>query len=218
MNDDIVGWFTTETGQHIPLREGETKKQATERYLNKKMSRVQKNKDKYNKVDEFKKKKTSNNKINDKKNDDDIKGFVKKGNTYLPVREGEDDEIAIRRYENTFRATDSRSRAEQQEWENQRKSKNVERRQTLMKFTQANREQIDKWVREYDDATDKRVAEKVKNNEALSLKEYYGYIARNPKAGDIILSGGKNGEDVVVGKDGKLKAIENYKKRKSTNK
>ena len=214
MKDDIVGWFTTETGQHIPLREGETKKEATERYLNKKMTRVQKNQNKYDKVDEFKRKKISNNKIDDKKDDDDIKGYVKKGNTYLPIRKGEDEEIAIKRYENTFRATDSKTREEQEQWENQRKASNIERCQKLVKFTQANKEQIDKWVSEYNDTTDERVAEKIKNNEALSLKEYYGYIARNPKAGDIIVAGGNNGEDVIVGKDGKLKAIEDYKKRK----
>ena len=102
-DDNIVGWFSLENGQHVPLREGESKREATSKFLNKKMSRVQKNKDKYNKIDNFKRKKQSN-KLKEQ-NDKEIKHldnkqeeeFDKKiirlekvGNQYIPVREGED--------------------------------------------------------------------------------------------------------------------------------
>ena len=96
-DDNIVGWFSLENGQHVPLREGESKREATSKFLNKKMSRTEKNKEKYNKIDGFKKKKKSNNKIEKKSNDDEdfgrkVVGLRKENGRYIPIREGDKDE------------------------------------------------------------------------------------------------------------------------------
>jgi len=58
-----INWFTLENGEHVPIFEGESKREALRNHLNKKMSRVEKNKDKYDKIKEYKKKKKSNNHV-----------------------------------------------------------------------------------------------------------------------------------------------------------
>ena len=62
---DIIGWFSLENGTHIPIRRGETRAQATKRFLSQKTSRVEKNQNKYDKTDEFKRRKESNKLKND---------------------------------------------------------------------------------------------------------------------------------------------------------
>ena len=71
MKDDgtIVGWFSLDNGQHVPLRKGESKKEATQKFLSNKTSRVARNRDKYNKIDDFRKRKSTNTL---KKDDEDI--------------------------------------------------------------------------------------------------------------------------------------------------
>ena len=62
MRDDenIVGWFSLDNGQHVPLRKGESKKEATQKFLSNKGSSVARNREKYNKIDDFRKRKATN--------------------------------------------------------------------------------------------------------------------------------------------------------------
>lgn len=115
MNDDnIIGWFSLDNGAHVPIKKGESKREATSKFLNKKMSRVQRNKEKYDKIDNFKKRKQSN--ITTKKDDDEEieyldlddkpkdeqKGmrFIQKGSTYIPIRSKEDERQEDEKQEN----------------------------------------------------------------------------------------------------------------------
>ena len=67
-DDNIKYWFSLENGVHVPVREGESKREAAQKVIGK-MSRVERNKDKYNKIDNFKRKKQSNNKIEENEQD-----------------------------------------------------------------------------------------------------------------------------------------------------
>lgn len=96
MRDDenIVGWFSLENGQHVPIHKGESKREAVQKAINKRMSRVERNKDKYDKVAKFTKQKKSNNKIKQKNDNDQefgkkLIGLKRNGNEYYPIREGE---------------------------------------------------------------------------------------------------------------------------------
>ena len=75
---------------------------------------------------------------------------------------------------------------------------------------------------------DTRIKEKSDNRINHTAKEHEEYLKRNPQKGDYIIGGGRKGEDVKVGKDGKLvpmtnrdynevspykKAFEEYKKK-----
>lgn len=110
-DDNIIGWFSLENGAHVPLKKGEGKAEATKKFLSNKTSRVEKNKSKYDKIDDFKKRKATN--LPKKEEDEDIeyldldeekeeparknpnakiKRFDKRGNTYIPIREGEEEQ------------------------------------------------------------------------------------------------------------------------------
>jgi len=60
-DDNIKYWFSLDNGVHIPVKEGESKREAVSKAINKKISRVEKNKNKYDTIQEFKKKKKSYN-------------------------------------------------------------------------------------------------------------------------------------------------------------
>ena len=59
MNKEPDSWITI-NGQHVPIFEGEGKREAVSRFLNKKTSRVERNKDKYDTINKYKKRKSSN--------------------------------------------------------------------------------------------------------------------------------------------------------------
>lgn len=86
MEDDIKEWITI-NHQHVPIKEGESKREALRNHL-KKMSRVEKNKDKYDKIKDFKKKKKSNNKVEEEieyldLDEDFNKKYIKQGDKYI---------------------------------------------------------------------------------------------------------------------------------------
>lgn len=221
-DDDIVGWFSLENGQHIPLREGESKEQATKKFLSK------------SKVSEYKKKKQSNNKIDE--GNRKITKLVKKGNTYIPIRKGENEKERIKEFKksNSPETMSKIKRAQRDEQMEQsgvrihlgekgergvaeaqkRKGTVVDyekrvSRAEMMKFTAENKDLIDKWANEYNTNENfrKSVNAKIMNHEGLSTKEYFGFLGSKPREGDLILSGGKHGEDVIVGKNSKLEQI-----------
>lgn len=225
-DDDIKYWFSLENGVHVPVREGESKREAVSKAISKKRNNT--------KIQEFKSKKQSNNKI---------KKMVKKGNTYIPIRENEDEKKTVRDYERTntesyreavkkiqdqdrmlqdgVSLTLNREKAKKQikearEKEGKAVDYTMDRRVALMKFAMNNKDKIKEWAREYDtnEQVRNKVDKKILNREGLSIKEYFAYLGSTPRSGDIILSGGKNGEDVRVGKDGKLEKITNYRRRK----
>ena len=239
MEDDVLEWITI-NHQHVPIKKGETKREVARKFINNKMSRVEKNKDKYDKIAKFKKRKETNKLKEDKEFEHKkIVDFEVRDNKYIPIREGEDRNEVIRQYEQrenpdriemikeaqdddrTLRSGIHVSNNDEAEMKRAKtesgKVVDYERRNALMKFTQNNREQIDKWVSEYDDETDKKVLDKISKGQGLSLKEYYGYIARRPKEGDIIFGGGKHGEDVRI-KNGKREIIKDYQRKKRSNK
>lgn len=282
-DDDIKYWFSLENGVHVPVREGESKREAVSKAINNKMSRVERNKDKYAKIDNFKKKKKSNNKISDEENEQDQKRIrelaekyknsnskeekqklsdearkiqskyrnedrkivkmVKRGNKYIPIRKGEDEKKVLKEHDLRNNKNYINKIKEEQYKENllqngirldlsEKAGKDVaeakKRRETvidydkrasradMIKYTIGNRKKINNWVKEYNENDDLRnkVERKILNREGLTLKEYYGYLGSKPREGDIILSGGKDGEDVRVGKNGKLEEIKNYRRRK----
>lgn len=220
MNKEPDSWITI-NGQHVPIFEGEGKREAVSRFIKGK-SRVAKNKDKYETINAYKKRKATNQL--DKKDEFDWRGekkdfkkLIKQGdNRYIVVRNDETEDEAIRK----FNERENPEKMEQIEEKRFNKKYNIqdfdnERRQGLINFTQNNREQIKEWQKDFDDDA---VSEKVLSGKGLTLKEYYGVLGREPREGDIILAGGRNGEDVRVGKNGKLEIINNFKKRKSSNK
>lgn len=225
-DDDIKYWFSLENGVHVPVREGESKREAISKAISKKRNNT--------KIQEFKSKKQSNNKI---------KKMVKRGNTYIPIRENEDEKKTVRDYERTntesyreavkkiqdqdrmlqdgvhFTLNDKEARKQIKE-ARERKGKTVDytmsRRAVLMKFAMNNKNKIREWANEYDtnEKVRNKVDKKILNGEGLSIKEYFAFLGSTPREGSIILGGGKNGEDVRVGKDGKLEKITNYRRRK----
>ena len=219
MNKEPDSWITI-NGQHVPIFEGEGKREAVSRFLNKKTSRVSKNKDKYDTINQYKKRKATN-KLDEDNFDwrgekQNFKKLIKQGNNrYIVVRNDETEDEAIRK----FNQRENSSNMERIEEERFNKKYNIDnfetkRRQGLIDFTQNNREKIKEWQKDYDDEA---VSEKVLSGKGLTLKEYYGVLGRAPREGDIILAGGRNGEDVRVGKNGKLEIIDNYKKKKRSN-
>lgn len=222
MKDNIVGWFSLENGQHVPLKEGESKEQATKKFLSK------------SKVSEYKKKKQSNNKIDE--GNRKITKLVKKGNTYIPIRKGENEKERIKEFKKsnspeTMSKIKKAQRDEQMEQsgvrlhlgekgergvaEAQKRKGTVidyEKRVShaeMMRFTAKNKDLIDKWANEYNTNENfrKSVDAKIMNHEGLSTKEYFSFLGSKPREGDLILSGGEHGEDVIVGKNGKLEQI-----------
>ena len=232
MNREPDDWITI-NGQHVPIFEGESKREAVSKFIKNKTSKVKKNK--YDKIEEFKKRKATNkyNVSNDgnkyELNEDERKKVMHKlgldrdnklkkefevsedGTRFVmkpELREKYEKKLGLNKYRDL---TNKEEENVAEEFANQR-------RNALAKFTQNNREQIDKWTSQSDDKTYDRIYEKTKRGEGLTLKEYYQYLGRAPKEGDIIIAGGKNGEDVRVGKNGKLEIIKNFKKRKASNK
>lgn len=232
MNDDnIVGWFSLENGTHVPIKKGENKREATSKFLNKKMSRVERNKDKYDKIDKFKKRKATNKlKENDDKEFEHKKivDFEVRDSKYIPIREGEDRDEVIKQYEE--RERNSRPMTSEERWKHEldsmkkyKKAMSKEEpstREKLINFTQNNREQIDKWVSEYDEETHKKVGEKVINKEPLTAKEYFGMLGSDPKPGSVILEEFPDGENAVVANDGnwvRQSRIKEYNKNPKAN-
>lgn len=192
MIDRIKQWITI-NHQHVPIKEGESKKEV---------------------VSKFKQQKNSNNKFDSDTRNKKIKKLVKKGNTYIPIREGEDEKEVLARHEvrNDKRVMEA-IKDKQDDRLIDDYIKDNERRNALSKFTRENKEQIRQWVSEFDDEAEKRVAKKVMNGEGLSLKEFYGYVSRKPRPGDIKLSD----KTYVLSKQGKWEAINDYKKKKRSN-
>ena len=218
MNKEPDSWITI-NGQHVPIFEGEGKREAVSRFIKNK-SRVSKNKDKYEIINEYKKRKATN-KLDEDKFDwrgdkQDFKKLIPvKDNRYIVVRNDETDEEAI----NKFNKRENPANMERIEEKRFDKKYGIEtydtkRRQGLINFTQDNREQIKEWQKDFDNDA---VGEKVSKGQGLTLKEYYGVLGRAPREGEIIIAGGKNGETVRVGKNGKLEIIDNYKKKKRSN-
>lgn len=184
------------------------------------------------KLAEYKAKKQSNNKV---------EKLVKKGNTYIPIRKGENEEDVVRNYVKTNDKETMKYIKKEQDKEKdlqngtrhhlgekgekevaeaqKRKGRLYEikgdytgmkdRRAIMMKFTANNKELIGKWAQEYDNNENmrKEISRKLANGEKLSLKEYYGVIGSTPREGSVIIAGGENGEDVRVGKNGKLEVL-----------
>lgn len=227
MRDDDIKWITI-NGQHVPIHEGESKREAVSKFISNKTKRNNA------KIQEFKSKKQSNNKI---------KKMVKRGNTYIPIRENEDEKKILKEHNLRNNKNYINKIKEEQYKENllqngirldlsEQAGKDVaeakKRRETvidydkrasradMIKYTIGNRKKINNWVKEYNENEDLRnsVEKKILNRKGLTLKEYYGYLGSKPREGDIILSGGKNGEDVRVGKNGKLEEIKKYRRRK----
>ena len=271
MNDDEIRWITI-NGQHVPIHEGESKREAVSKFISSKKTRK-------NKVEEFKRKKQSNNKIdtnkdyrlvpenekyinkimNDKlkrslnrkktsvqeavdrynaeherqrkineeilKHYDEeekkgkIKKFVKKGNTYIPIRENENEKDVVKSYSrendkermNKIKDLQHNERLAQMGARQSLGAKGdrevaeaESRRGRLIKYTLENKDKIKKWADEYDDERNQRAYEKTKRGEGLTKEEYFGFLARGPKEGDLMLTGegakrvGRNGslEDI----------------------
>ena len=289
MNREPDSWITI-NGQHVPIFEGESKREAVSKFVKNKMSRVSKNKDKYDTISQYKKRK-STNKL-DKKDDNDRK-FIKYKNKYLVGSKDQTDDEIIKHYEDVhkddremtpeerwkmeynFMKADKKARDKKKDefdWrgekkdykklvqkgdnqyivvrndetedeairkfnerENLNKQREIEekrsqdeinrynesvRRANLMKFTQNNREQINKWVSEYDDETHKRVGEKVLRGEALTAKEYFGFLGSDLKPGDVIWEEFPDNEDAIVANDGNFvrrSRIKEYNKNPKAN-
>lgn len=190
-DDNIIGWFSLDNGAHVPIKKGESKREATSKFINKKMSRVQKNKDKYDTIDTFKKRKATNKlEEYEPKKKGKIHLIKDKDNRYI-VSRGEDDNEAIENYKRKY--GDEKERNEANE---------PSRREKLMKFTQENKEQIKKWGEEYDEETNRQAFEKAKQGEGLTAKEYFGFIGSDMKPGSVLLEQFADGENAVVAKDG----------------
>lgn len=198
-------WITI-NGQHVPIFEGESKREATSKFINKKMSRVAKNKDKYETIDRFKERKASNKLDNEPKKK---MRFVKdKDNRYIISRGQESDEEAIRNYKRKYGD------------ENERNEEEPTRREKLIKFTQENKEQIKKWADEYDEKTNRQAFEKAKRGEGLSAKEYFGFLGSDMKPGSVILEEFADGENAIVANDGnwvRESRIKEYNKNPKAN-
>lgn len=190
-DDNVIGWFSLENGTHVPIKRGESKREATSKFLNKKMSRVQKNKDKYDTIDTFKKRKATNKlEEYEPKKKGKLRLIKDKDNRYIVSRENETDDEAIRNYKKNY--GDEKERNEEE----------PSRREKLIKFTQENKEQIKKWADEYDEETNRQAFEKTKRGEGLTAKEYFGYIGSDMKPGSVILEEFADGENAVVANDG----------------
>lgn len=190
-DDNIIGWFSLDNGAHVPIKKGESKREATSKFLNKKMSRVAKNKEKYNTIDTFKKRKATNKlEEYEPKKKEKIHLIKDKDNRYI-VSRGEDDNEAIENYKRKY--GDEKERNEANE---------PSRREKLMRFTQENKDLIKKWGEEYDEETNRQAFEKAKRGEGLTAKEYFGFIGSEFKPGSVILEEFADGENAVVAKDG----------------
>ena len=229
MNDDEIRWITI-NGQHVPIHEGESKREAVSKFISSKKTRK-------NKVQEFKERKQSNNKI---------KKFVKKGNTYIPVRENENEKDVVKSYSrendkermNRIKDLQHNERLAQMGARQSLGAKGdrevaeaESRRGRLIKYTLENKDKIKKWADEYDDERNQKAYEKTKRGEGLTKEEYFGFLARGPKEGDLMLTGegakrvGRNGrlEDIRENEyrdnvyAGKQEKIKNYVEKKKTN-
>ncbi len=190
-NEDDGVWRTIR-GRRVFIREGESVESAMSR--SGKFSRVERNKDKYDKIDAFKKRKATNKLDEEPTPKKKIRLVKDKDNRYI-VSRGDDDE-AIRNYKRNYGDEKEREQEEKDE-------QDAKRRQRLIDYTQNNREQIKKWADEYDEETNKQAFEKAKRGEGLSAKEYFGMLGSQERPGDIITDVTADGEDVIVAKDGK---------------
>ena len=142
-----------------------------------------------------------------------IEKMVKKGNTYIPVRKGESEKDVLKDYNSRNNEKTLETIKEKQHDEEMRQrgvktslgekgNKEVEasqsRRGKLIEFTQNNKDKIDEWAKDYDE---KAVSEKISQGKKLKAKEYFGFLAQKPKEGDVVLAGGKNGEDIKIGSE-----------------
>jgi len=271
MEDDVVEWITI-NHQHVPIKKGETKREVARNFIKNKMSRVEKNKDKYDKIAKFKKRKETNSKFDNQKlkynvskdgnkytiddeqrrqvekkmginqHSKEVMDFEVRGNTYIPIRKGENRQDVIKDYEKRENIKHQARIKEAQDTERDlqsgyhigtnddevikraKKDKgklvDYDRRANLIKYAQENKEQINKWVSEYDDETHKRVGEKVLRQEPLTAKEYFGFMGSDPKPGSVILEEFPDGENAVVANDGNLvrqSRIKEYNKNPKAN-
>ena len=188
-NEDDGVWRTI-SGRKVFIRDGESLSSAMSRSGKfKNMSRVEKNKDKYDKIDKFKKRKATN-KFEEPEPKKKIHLVKDKDNRYV-VSRGEDDETAVENYKRNY--GDDKERQE---------LTSGERRSNLMKFTQENKDKIRQWANEYDEETNKRAFEKARQGEGLTAKEYFGFIGSEFKPGSVINEQFADGENAVVAKDG----------------
>lgn len=190
-NEDDGVWRTI-SGRKVFIRDGESLSSAMSRSGKfSKMSRVEKNKDKYDKIDKFKKRKATNKfEEPEPKKKEKIHLVKDKDNRYV-VSRGEDDNTAIENYKRNY--GDDKERQE---------LTSEERRSSLMKFTQENKDKIRQWANEYDEETNKRAFEKARQGEGLTAKEYFGFIGSEFKPGSVINEQFADGENAVVAKDG----------------
>lgn len=235
MNKEPKDWITI-NGQHVPIFEGEGKREATSRFINKKMSRVQKNKDKYDKINKFKERKQSNLKVKYNKTNTGVevdeedrkrimkelgydkdnlsKNFDAKDNKY---------EMKKEEREKVFKKLgihDTESEEQDEPTPIRKDEQDTKRRENLIKFTQENKEQIKKWADEYDEETNKRAFEKAKRGEGLTAKEYFGFIGSEFKPGSVILEEFADGENAIVANDGnwvRESRIKDYNKNPRAN-
>lgn len=305
--DEKDGVWRTISGRKVFIKDGESVESAMSRSgkFKGQMSRVEKNKSKYDKIDDFKRKKATNNKIDVDKpkyhadktgtrfemDEEDREKAMKKlgldrgdkkakefdtnedGTKWKmrdDVREQYEKKLGLRKYREEAKKTDNKENYDDEptpikkgnaesdnindqkrvselaiKWEQAKdkdekqrisqeinnilkkyrkddfvvkkqndnkyiverkeekeKDKDFDRRGALMKFTQDHKDQIDKWVSEYDDETHKRVGEKVRRGEGLTAKEYFGFLGSDMKAGSVILEEFADGENAVVANDG----------------
>ena len=140
---------------------------------------LSKNDKELEKIKEYKAKKQSNNKS-------DLVGLKKEGNKYIPIRK--DDEA-----NKELKVSDLKNKSTK-EIMNMKVPQTEEGKKAFNKFIAENRNEIAKELKNGDYKAD-------------SIGNYMKTISRKPKENDIILSGGKNGEDVRVGKNGKLEVL-----------
>lgn len=119
--------------------------------------------------------------------------LIKQGNKYIVARGNDTDKEAIKKYNEDTR------------------------RPVLMKFAQDNKEQIKKWVNEYDEETDKRAFEKIKRGEGLTAKEYFGFLGQGPKAGEDVVGYSEKAKLASDGNVVKASRFEAYEKNPKAN-
>ena len=119
-------------------------------------------------------------------NKSDLVGLKKEGNTYIPIRK--DDEA-----NKELKTSDLKTKTTK-EIMDMKVPQTKEGKKAFNKFIAENRSEI---------------AKELKNGDynGNSIGNYMKTLSREPKENDLILGGGENGEDVRVGKNGKLEAL-----------
>lgn len=235
-NEDDGVWRTI-NGRRVFIRDGESVESAMSRSGKfKSMSRVEKNKDKYDKINKFKERKQSNLKVKYHKTDtgvevdeEDRKRIMKELGYDNDKLSKDFEKIDSNKYEmkkeereKVFKKLGLRNDNEDIEEPTpiRKDEQDAKRRAKLMRYTQENKEKIAQYGRDFDEETEKEAFEKTQRNEGLKAKEYFGYIGRNEKPGDIISDVTADGEDVIVAKDGnwvRKSRINEYNKNPKAN-